>query len=296
MKLTNRKGLPDSIVQAVLNDPYKGGGDISVTKLITPPYQRQLLIKHADELEEDVADRIYSLIGQIGHSIVERIPLTDETTSVREERLYKDVPIKLSDGTFATKRVSGQFDLIESHKLMDFKFTSTYAMEGKIEWEHQLNLLRALCVQRYAETKDKRYIITEAAIVAVFRDWSRNKAKSMSDYPDAQVEVIPVKLWPVKQAFEFLQYRTELHFATNPEPCTAEEMWEKPAVFAVMKKGGKRAVKLHPIKADAEAHARNLGDGATVVDRPAERTRCASYCSARDFCPSWKAFAGDVAF
>ena len=34
MNLTNLYGLPDALVNAVRNDPYQGGGDISVTKLI----------------------------------------------------------------------------------------------------------------------------------------------------------------------------------------------------------------------------------------------------------------------
>ena len=34
MNLTNLLGLPDAFVAAVKNDPYSGGGDISVTKLI----------------------------------------------------------------------------------------------------------------------------------------------------------------------------------------------------------------------------------------------------------------------
>ena len=40
--ITNKHGLPQSIVDAVANDPYVGGGDVSVTKLIDAPQIMQL--------------------------------------------------------------------------------------------------------------------------------------------------------------------------------------------------------------------------------------------------------------
>src|SRR3546814_2141867 len=62
---TNRLNLPASIVNAVSNDPYtRGNAHISITGLIGPARKRQLEIRHADEITEDAADRIWSLLGQ----------------------------------------------------------------------------------------------------------------------------------------------------------------------------------------------------------------------------------------
>ncbi len=40
--ITNKHGLPEALVAAVRNDPYAGGGDISVTKLIAQPLHARL--------------------------------------------------------------------------------------------------------------------------------------------------------------------------------------------------------------------------------------------------------------
>jgi len=52
--ITNINGLPEALVKAVQNDPYTGGGDISVTKLIDAPQKRALWLQHHDAIEEDV--------------------------------------------------------------------------------------------------------------------------------------------------------------------------------------------------------------------------------------------------
>ena len=59
--ITNKHGLPEALVRAVRNDPYTGGGDISVTKLIDSPQRRQLWRQHEADIEEDVSERIWSL-------------------------------------------------------------------------------------------------------------------------------------------------------------------------------------------------------------------------------------------
>jgi hypothetical protein len=286
MRLTNRLNLPASIVAAVANDPYSAGAsDISVTKLITPPYQRQLLRGVGGELVEDVADRIWSLMGQIGHALIERMPL-DPATSVAEQRLFTTVLGKI---------VSGQFDLIENHVLTDFKFTSVWSRDGKIEWEQQLNLLNALCWLHFLETKDNRYVINGLQIVAVFRDWTKNKV-GIGDYPESQVAVIPINLWPIETALAYLRDRVQLHYSENPAPCTDEERWATDEVWAVMKKGRKSAVKLHALEQKAMDHADKLGKGHTVVHRPRQYKRCEGYCSASSICPTWQAVVSAAPF
>ena len=56
MNLTNVHGLPQALVDAVRNDPYTGGGDISVTKLIDSPQRRVLLKEYKDSIVEDVTN------------------------------------------------------------------------------------------------------------------------------------------------------------------------------------------------------------------------------------------------
>lgn len=99
MRLSNKMGLPDALVRAIQNDGYNPGEktDFSVTQLISSPRIRVLRKRHWHEIEDDVSDRIYSLLGQSIHTILERA----EVSAHVEERLYAEV-----DGM----TISGQFD------------------------------------------------------------------------------------------------------------------------------------------------------------------------------------------
>ena len=90
MIITNHSKLPLAIERAVVNDPYdSSGSDISTTRLIAPPRIVALQKKHQNEIEEDVADRIWSLLGQSVHHIIERS--AENTNDISEVRLfYKD--------------------------------------------------------------------------------------------------------------------------------------------------------------------------------------------------------------
>jgi hypothetical protein len=283
--LTNKLGLPSTIVRAVANDPYVGGGDISVTKLIATPYQRKLMVENEDAITEDVADRIWALMGQIGHSIMERVDTDD--AAVREERLY---------AKFLGWDVSGQFDLIEDGVLTDFKFTSVYAAsKDKAEWEQQLNLLRLLCFLRADATGDQRYNVQKLQIVAILRDW-RRKLVGTEGYPQSQVMVIPIKLWSIAEAIEFARERVALHQAADPPPCTDAERWKSPDVFALMKTGRQRAVKLYEDKPEADTALAAAGKGHWIETRPGSFLRCSSYCSVSTVCPVWQEQQNDTPF
>jgi hypothetical protein len=274
--LTNRLGLPESIVKAVESDPYSPGhGDITVTRLIAPAFQRKLRSTHKSQ--EDVADRIWALVGQIGHSILERVPI--DARSVREERLY----MKRGDWL-----ISGQFDLIEAGMLTDFKFTSVWAREGKIEWEQQANLLKLLCDHKFAETGDSRYVINGLQIVAIYRDWQRTKAGA-GNYPKTQVGVIPVKLWNSNEAYSYLDARIAAHQHSDPEPCTDEERWKADDVVAVLRGGRAKAVRLFASKDEALRWVDDQKDPKLVVHiRAGGYRRCEAYCDVSHVCPVWK--------
>jgi len=85
MKLTNRTGLPQPIVDAIKADTYsRGEADISVTQLIDPPQKVWLEEQHADEIEQDVSDLIYILFGKLMHELLEKA----ETLMPAEKRLF----------------------------------------------------------------------------------------------------------------------------------------------------------------------------------------------------------------
>lgn len=271
--------LPRSIVAAVTNDPYtKGKSNISVTALIQPPYQRQL--REKVEVIEDVSDRIWSLLGQSVHNVLERAYPEGSTDAVVEERLFTDV-----NGWI----VSGQMDVLESNVLNDFKVTSVWSAKGKREWEEQLNLLAVLCARQYDKTKDQRYIVHSAQIIAIYRDWVQSKAEFDSgDYPKSQVGVIPVKLWSREEQEAFLLERVKAHQDATPPVCTDEERWKTEDVYALMKDGRKSAVKLFDNIEDAEAAMTSAGKNHSVVLRQGEYRRCKQYCNVAHECPEWQ--------
>lgn len=278
MHITNNANLPAAIVNAVRNDPYNAGAcDISVTRLIGPPQIRVLEREHAEDLTEDASDRIWSLIGQIGHGILERA----ETAAIAERRLFADIH---------GWRLSGQFDRLtidDDGSLSDYKFTSVWAVADgpKPEWIAQLNILRWLAAENgYPE-------IRRLQIVAILRDWSKGKAKQGGDYPPHQVKVLPVPLWTLDETRAYIIERIQLHkladeCAANGDPlppCTDAERWAKPTTYAVRKPGRKSAVKLYDNEDDALAHSADIPNG-YVEHRHGESVRCADYCAVAAFC------------
>lgn len=262
MRITNHYGLPAPLVNAIRNDAYsKGESDISVTQLVQPPQPRKLL--RGREPAEDASDRIWTLLGQAVHTILER---AYPDTAITEKRLFTKVRGWI---------VSGQFDVYDNGALSDYKVTSVYAREAKREWINQLNLLAALC-------RRNEMPVARVEIVAIYRDWRKKEALS-EDYPQSQVAVLPVPLWAPEEAEAFLEDRVMVHQMEVPPPCTDEERWLSPEKWALMKKGQKRAIKLYDARPEIE-----LESGQYWGHRPGSYRRCESYCQAAPICPQWQ--------
>ena len=279
MRLTNKQKLPQPLVDAVKNDGYtKGNADISVTELLKPPMQRALEIKHEAELEEDVSDRIFSLLGQTIHSILER----SETEGIAERRLS----IKINGWT-----VSGGMDRFVSRDglLQDYKLTTVYKTKDKNipeEWCKQLNIYAEMLRENGDEVK-------KLEVVCIYRDWSKGAAERDNEYPQRQVEVIEIPLIEPKEVRAFIEERVKLHQEAakgNYEPCTKEERWAKDDQWAVMREGRKTAIKLHFSELHANLHKDELGKGHFVEKRPGKSTKCESYCPVKKQCEYYNKF------
>ena len=275
--LTNKQALPDVIVRAVSNDTYSRGiSDITVTQLIDSPKAVALKKNHGHEIVEDASDRIWSLLGQAVHSVLERAA---DKSDLVEQRIYQDV---------LNWKLGGQFDLFSDEVLYDFKVTSVWKIVNlkngcDPQWEAQLNVLAWLLRQNGVDPK-------RLAIIAILRDWSKHKSRDHG-YPSDQVVEVQVPLWNLAKQTDYVVSRVALHQeAQDPEKemplCTPEERWAKPDVFAVMKKGRKSAVKLYDNFEDASEHA--LTDSMFHVEhRKGGSVRCESYCSAAPFCSQY---------
>ena len=91
-----------------------------------------------------------------------------------------------------------------------------------------------------------------------------------------------------------MHQHAEAQFALDTDellpPCTPEEMWEKPTVYAVKKKGAARAKQLFGDELSAIAEAHRLGGEYEVEIRRGERTRCASFCPVSQWCAQWREY------
>lgn len=281
MKYTNKYNLPNNFYEAVVNDPYDftpTDKSISVTGLISPPMVNHLQRRHYNELEADVSDSIWTLFGSAGHAVMERIPRKSDR--IIEKRIEVTI-----DGI----TVSGKCDLIDGTKLMDYKFTSVYAViynpEGKKEWVEQLNVLAYLW-------KSMNKSIDKLEIHAILKDWRKPKQYD-AKYPPIPFHVIDIPLWSVESQEAFIKERIKIFKDTllvpdeDITPCTPEERWAMPTKYAIMKAGRKTAIRVF----DSELEAVDFlpeSSGTYIEVRKGKDNRCEGYCSVKKFCKYWR--------
>jgi len=288
--ITNRFGLPAPLVEAVRNDGYSNSGTLSVTTLIKPPQAWAIEREHAAELAEDASDRIWALLGQATHTILERAAATLGEDYLIEQRFF---------ATLEGMKVSGQCDIIHRpmKTVQDYKVTSAYAAksaiaEGKSEWTLQLSMLAALA-------RHSGHEVDKGQIVAILKDWSRRTAEDEArkaasvgapcSYPQANVVVLDIPLMDNGETIEWMRARIRQFKAAaegEPPPCTDEERWKQPGKVALMKAGRKTAVKLF----DRVEDVGSVPAGHFIEERPTKFNRCEAYCGAATWCPQHQAF------
>ena len=281
MILTNKFGLPQTFVNVLRRPTYsKGKANISVTELISSPRIVQLRKMHAEEIEQDVSDMVWSIFGTAIHGVLEH---GRDNNHLVEERLHTEV-----DGW----SISGAIDLQIINPdgtitVNDYKTVGAWSvMNEKIDWELQLNIY-AWLVRRVKEAD-----VSGLEIVAIIRDWSRRDAAVKAFYPDAPVKVIPIRLWSYEEQQDFVKGRVSMHsnalfdLETGDElpHCTPAETWEKQTTYAVKKIGGVKARNVCNTDEEAQAKLAEYGKEYEIEVRPGERTRCENFCSVSKWC------------
>jgi len=277
------------MVDAVRNDPYsKGGADFSATELIRPSLMVRLQRQFADDIEVDVIDRIWALQGQAMHHILERGGGMKASDYEVERRMFLD------NGKV---KISGQMDVYypKLQLIQDYKVTSIYAVKSgpKDEWVQQLNILAFLAMNNGIR-------VTRLSVCALLRDWRLSEARrDTRQYPREKVVVLDIPIWPMEKTRGYVQERIASHQKAlgaktlrEVAPCSMDERWERVTKWAVMREGAKRALKLWPTKAEADAHAERAAalvpKGCYTECRPGLRVRCDGYCEVAPFCPDYQ--------
>ncbi len=321
VNFTNKHNLPESFVNAVLQDDHVVAGDISVTQLIDAPQIRQL--KKIHTYEQDVMDMIIMALGTGMHTILERgdmkgsaqarklqiaagvlLELGEEKAANYLKKLIVEKLQESIDSDVITERtltidvlgwrVSGTFDRYTKsiEFLEDYKTGSANASmvpETKKSWNSQLNVYAVMLRENGLPVKGAR-------IIAILKDWSKMRVNVSRDYPRTPVIMHDIPLLEHDRVMAYIESRVKLHQraeAGEHIPCTPKDRWAKPDSWAVKKTGGKKALKLfdHPDATTPwiEQNKHKFAEGELFVEhRKGESFRCANgYCPVSDFCPQY---------
>jgi hypothetical protein len=291
IQFTNKHGLPDEVVNAIMRDRYTSEDDepcdYSVSKIVSPVQQTILYRQHPDELiVRDVTHYLPSFYGSIAHQILEEA-WHEASGSVVEKRLYLDVK---------GKRLSGKFDCYLEPELRDYKTTKAYkiAKNDFSDWEAQLNCYAYFC-------EENGYPVKAIRIYAFILNWSKGELYK-ENYPKSPFKEIKIPLWSKEKQKDYIEQRVQdlkLAEGMTPAmlaetfPCSKKEMWQDFKDVAIVKKGSERATKCFSNREDAESHfrkvCRDITKGMTyqtheVVERYEGRTRCYDWCDAAKIC------------
>jgi hypothetical protein len=277
MKVTNKYGVPAPLVTLATREYYsKGAAQYSVTELLSSPRIRRLREQYDSEMESDVSDLLWSMLGSALHVVMERGQTPGYIT---EERLFVEVDgVKISGAIDIQQEVDGGIVII------DYKFTSAWAvMNEKIEWEQQLN------VYKWLVEKVKGKPVTGLKICGLIRDFNRHDFRE--GYPAAPIHMVQIPMWSTHQADRFVKERLEAHRNSKVDhdlgdalnECSPEERWMSETMYAVKREGRKTAIRV--FKSMEEATQLAEKEKGYVETRLGEPKRCTgNYCGVNKWC------------
>ena len=283
MKVTNKHNVPETLVALATRDYYsKGKADYSVTEIISPPRIQRLRRQYHEQMEQDVSDMLWQLLGSALHVVAERGVADNHIT---EERIIADIgDVKLS-GAIDIQRVTDEGIIIT-----DYKFTSAWALrQDKPEWEAQQNIYAWLV------EKVKGQKVIGVQICALIRDWSRREASVKADYPQAPIQVLELPLWPLEKTEAYIKERIDAHRMSKVQadwgdelpPCTDDDRWVRETKFAVKREGRKTAIRVFDTQHEADELA--VKENGYVEVRKGEAIRCTgNFCGVAQWCSQYQ--------
>lgn len=290
--MTNIYDLPVPLARALTPDrkiPVEGR--FSVTQLIDAPLIRILVKRHFPEIDDDVSDSLWALLGKAVHKIIEQGNEESETKI--------EVP-------FLGATIVGIIDWHKDGHTIDWKITSVWSVvfsDGKT-WEQQLQIYAWMLI---ADGK----AVDKLSVYMILRDWNKRDAQKNPDYPRIPFHQISFSLWPKERIEAYIAERLSLHLRGDKiDPalsdaeiptdlwCSPEERWAKKNTWALKKNTNQRAVRVFDTEEaagkalQAATETAKKGDTYAIEFRKGGDTRCESYCSVAQWCPyyfpSWE--------
>jgi len=276
MKITNKMNLPDALVKAIVTHRHNDPGRLSATTLLKGTKEILLMDRHWDEIEEDVEDRIWAIVGTTMHKVLE----TEGENEFAEEFMSHEV-----DGITITGRIDNYN--MKTGVITDWKNISVYKIifQDFEDWRRQGLIYAWLLHKNGFEVKTCQFI-------AIAKDHKKREARRKQSYPQSplyvyQFDVTPEGLEEIEAYIRGVvaDYKKHLEMADDDiPPCSAKVRWEKPTKFAVKKEGRKTAVRVLDTSEEAGKMAAALGAGHSVEVRLGESVKCLDYCSCCEFC------------
>lgn len=279
MVITNELNLPQALVDACDVSPHNAPNTVSATTLKSGVREILLTKRHWEEMTDDVSDRIWTLFGTAVHALLEK----ESPDTFVEERFEQQI------GNY---KVTGRLDCYDMKQkiIFDYKTATTwkYKFADFSDWKFQGLVYAWLLKQQGLEVNECRF-------VAMFKDFSKSKAKFDKEYPNKPVYVYRFDVTESDLAeieSKIISKVTELEKSENLKDdelplCTEEERWAKPSTFAVMKKGRKTALRVFEDKELAEKYL-EAGNGDYIEEREGSDGKCDGYCSCCEFCKYWQ--------
>ena len=280
MKVTNDFNLPQPFVNAVSKRQHNAEGSYSATTLLHGVRETILTKRHWDEMTTDASENVWQIFGTAVHSIMEK----EEDNTFKEERF--ELPVSNS-------KLTGQVDCydLENEVLVDWKTASVWKVIYKDfdDWKKQGLIYSYLMSKNGLNVSKCRFI-------AFLKDFSKTKAKQDASYPQSPVfvyefDVTPEDLQSTEAFVENKIYQLEDAEKLEDDKlplCTAEERWEEPTKYAVMKEGNKRAIRVLDDEENAQLLVNSLGKNYYINKREGVSKKCSEYCPCREFCSFFK--------
>lgn len=327
--LTNKYNLPQEFVRAVQVDRHITNGDISVTQLIDSPQVR--LLKRMEDYEVDVSDMLQMLQGTAMHKVLELASINNserrviqeaaDILSFHKQKKLADYMIEKMDEIIPPTEeeeglhtelnltldvegwtISGTVDryLETAKRLSDYKNTGVYIWmypEGFEKYEAQQNIYAYML-------REHGYEVETASIICLFKDWkTADKNRQGKSYPPKRIMERQIKLYPHNKIGAFIRKRVLLHQEaerSGSAECTQKDRWASEDTFAVKCPKLKKAVRVLPVKAEAELFIKRneakykYKGGLFIEERKGISRRCAEYCPVASKCPQYKAEIGQL--
>ena len=284
MRITNNLGLPQPFVSAVEREYTYKDKQYSVTSILKGTCQTILERRHTDEIEQDVSDMIWLILGTAVHSILENAQETSE--QLKENKLV----IELSNGY----KLSGIFDLYDdkTKTVTDYKTASV----NKVLFNDWEDYRKQILIYSWM-LREIGFDAQRGEIIAMLKDHSKTKAEHDYEYPQLPVYKIG---WTfndedfreikklIMNKFIDIQVMENIPDALL-EPCSPEERWHTEDTYAVIKSGNKRAKRVLNSREEAEQYIADNGlKGFVIEKREGQDKKCDNYCTVRQWCPFYQ--------